>query len=80
MLDYLNTRLNKQSHVGEHQVRNLVGATPGSHILLLFCFVFDKTTRQSHSWVQKQNAKAPHSCISAYLELLELQVYPIAQG
>ena len=30
MLDYLNTRLNKQSHVGEHQVRNLVGATPGS--------------------------------------------------
>lgn len=40
MLDYLNTRLNKQSHVGEHQVRNLVGATPGSHILLLLFVCF----------------------------------------
>lgn len=54
MLDYLNTRLNKQSHVGEHQVRNLIGATPGSHILLLL-FVF---------FLTKPQDKAIHGCKS----------------
>lgn len=46
MLDYVNARLNKLTHVGELQVWNLVGPIPYGH--RLFNCYLDKITRQSH--------------------------------